>query len=133
MSSDPRRVGKEQANAMKKLAMFGLGGVVTAAAIGGGLGVAFAHGDSGGHHTDGMPMSGHGSMHMSMDPAAMDEHMQQMMGDEAFAAMRGAMGVDIYEEMPNRMGAGCEEMSGMMDGDGFGMPNHGSHHGGGGS
>lgn len=117
---------------MNKVITFtGIGAAIAAAAITGGVGVAVAHGghDGMGDHAG---MMGGG---MPMDPAAMQQHMKQVMGDDAYQVMQDAMkqtlGEDGYQQMLDRMATGCTDgMGSMMQGTTGtpSMPGHDAHH-----
>ena len=115
----------------RMLAIAGIGTAVSAAAIVGGLGVAFAHDD--GHESH--QMMGSGAMQMMNDPAAMEQHMREIVGDQAYTSMRDAMNATLgpggYEQMLDRMAAGCADSAlGMMTTPGATAPGtgHSGHH-----
>lgn len=109
--------------------MTGIGATIAAAAIAAGVGVAVAHNGDG--HMDGHTMMS-GQM-MQMDPAAMQEHMKQVLGDEAYQKMQDAMkqafGQEGYQQMLDKMAAGCDPstMGSMMQGS-TSMPGDEAHH-----
>lgn len=114
---------------MKSLiAVTGLGAVVVATAIAGGVGVAFALG--GGHDND-----GHETMTgtpMQMDPAAMQSHMREILGDEAFETMQDhmlqALGEVGYAGMLGRMAEECGAEGMAMSGPASDATDHLGHH-----
>jgi hypothetical protein len=119
---------------MKRLiAITGLGSMVVAAAVAGGVGVALARGggdDAGSHGT----MTG---TMMHMDPATMESHMRAILGDDAFKTMQEhmvqALGEAGYAGMLDRMADGCSA-DGMAMGSSASNPaDHLSHHPGSGS
>ncbi|MBA4181744.1 MAG: hypothetical protein C0506_14235 [Anaerolinea sp.] len=111
---------------MKRLLIIaGIGTALGATAIAGGLSVAAAHdGRDGGQH-----MGGGAAMQMTMDPAAMQQHMKDILGEETYGrmqdAMKTALGDAGYQEMLDRMATGCAQ-AGM----GMTMPDtgHSGHH-----
>jgi len=117
---------------MNKVITFtGIGAAIAAAAIGGGVGVAVAHGghDAMGDHAGMMGGS------MPMDPAGMQEHMKQVMGESAYQvmqeAMKQALGEDGYQQMLDRMATGCTgDAASMMQGATGtpSLPGHDAHH-----
>lgn len=114
---------------MKSLiAIAGIGAVVVAAAVAGGVGVAFALGggdDAGGHGT----MTGTA---MPMDPATMESHMREMLGDDAFETMQEhmlqALGEEGYAGMLGRMTKGCGAEGMAMSGPVSDPAEHLKHH-----
>lgn len=114
---------------MKNLfAVTGLGAVVAAAAVAGGVGVAFALGgadDDGSHAT--MP-----GMTMQMDPAAMQSHMRAVLGDDAFETMQEhmlqALGEEGYAGMLARMADGCSAEGMAINRSASDSTNHLGHH-----
>jgi hypothetical protein len=118
----------------KWMTVGGIGAALVATAVASGLGVAFAHDP---HDGEIHPMNGAGTQmtHMMQDPAAMDQHMKEILGIDAFAAMKQAMqtalGADGYEQMLERMAAGCADGQGngmMAPGSVPAVPGHSSHH-----
>lgn len=108
----------------------GVGSALTVAAVAGGFGVALAHDGGNGGHGRGAMMSG--GMSMPMEPAAMQDHMKQMLGDEGYAqmqaAMTSAMGEGAFDEMMERMSELCGTgATGGMQGGAIG-PGHSEHH-----
>lgn len=100
----------------------GIGAAISAAAIAGGLGVALARGD-------------HDDSHRIMGGAAMQQHMKDALGEEAYSQMQGAMkaalGDDGYQQMLDRMATGCTQpgMGMMTPGSGApAAPEHSGHH-----
>lgn len=111
---------------MKKwIGLTGIGATVAAAATAGGLGVALAHDGHG-------RMDGHAMMSgqmMQMDRAGMQEHMSQVLGDDAYQkmqdAMKQALGEDGYQQMFDRMETGCDPATmGAMGQGSPSMPGH---------
>ena len=118
---------------MNRLFTFtGIGATIGAAAIAGGLGVAFAHDDNPGKNR----MMDGGTMQMGMDPAAMQRHMKDVFGDETYARMQEAMttalGDEGYQQMLTRMATGCSQAGMGMVTPGAGpapaAPGHSGHH-----
>lgn len=121
---------------MKRLlALTGIGTTIAAAAVAGGVGVALAHGGPD-DHGDGQHMMGGAAMQMNMDPAAMQQHMKDILGRDTYEQMQGAMkqilGEDGYQQMLERMQSACstEGMGGTMPGANGQPPDagHNSHH-----
>ncbi|MCL4242465.1 MAG: hypothetical protein KJ048_14040 [Dehalococcoidia bacterium] len=112
----------------RPIAITGLGAVIVAAAVAGGVGVAFALG--GGDDAD-----GHGTMTgmtMQMDPATMESHMREMMGDDAFETMQEhmlrALGEEGYAGMLDRMADGCSAEGMAMSSSASDPTDHLGHH-----
>ena len=89
---------------MKRTTIIGVVGALALSALAGGVGVAWAHDGGTGHHG-----SSHGAMTMGMDPAGMDSHMREIMGDEAYTAMMAAMPAGMHQSMMDAMGTGCAD------------------------
>lgn len=116
------------------LTVTGIGTAIAAAAIAGGFGVALAHGDDDGHK-DGERMTGGMAMQMDMDPAAMQQHMREILGDETYnelqGAMKAALGDEGYQQMLESMATGCAGAMGMAapgSGAAPAAPGHPGHH-----
>ena len=112
----------------------GIGTAIGVAAIVGGLGVAFADDDDDNGSTE---MMDSGAMQMVHDPAVMERHMKDILGEDTYAtmheAMTNALGTTGYEQMLDKMAAGCmADGMGMMT-PGAAAPNatgHSAHHSG---
>lgn len=117
----------------RSLKLTGIGTAIAAAAIAGGFGVALAQDNDDGHN-DGQRMTGGMAMQMDMDPAAMQQHMQEILGDETYNELQGAMksvlGDQGYQQMLERMATGCAGAMGMTaPGSGApAAPGHSGHH-----
>ncbi len=96
---------------MKKLTIFGFAGGLAASALASGAVVAYAHG--GGNHHDGTTMMDGTTMQMPMDAASMDDHMRQVMGEDAYQRVRAAMGESGFGAMLKAMETACPAMMGM--------------------
>lgn len=109
---------------MKKLTIFGLAGGLAASALASAAVVAYAHG--GGSHHDGTTMMDGTTMHVPMDAASMDDHMRQVMGDEAYQRVRAAIGESGFDAMLKAMETACPAMMGTADAPL--PPGHDAHH-----
>lgn len=109
--------------------MTGIGAAIAAVAVAAGVGVAVARNGDG--RMDGHTMMS-GQM-MQMDPAAMREHMKQVLGDETYQKMQDTMkqvlGENSDRHLLDRMMAGCDAtaMGSMMQGT-TNVPGHDTHH-----
>jgi Spy/CpxP family protein refolding chaperone len=110
---------------VKKLTVFGFAGGLAASAIASGVAVAYAHGN-GSHHADIGMMNGT-SMQMPMDAASVDDHMRQVMGDDAYQRLRNAVGESGFEAMLTAMESVCPSM-GQVANAALPTGSHESHH-----
>ena len=93
---------------MQRTTIIGMAGALTLSVLAGGVGMALAHEAETGHHGTGQDM-----MAMkAMDPASMESHMREVLGDDAYAMMIAAMPAGMHESMMDAMASACADQHG---------------------